>query len=104
MLDYIKLVPSTDQSTRTLDIPNLLRRLGLVIQIDLSSTRVSLEVKAWVKTQQCLVNLGDSTTTARLLDSYPLRRLEASLCSKHIMSPQRRSFFARRLLLQILCL
>ena len=64
--DYIKLVPSTDQS-RTLEIPILLRRLRLVIQIDLSSTRISLEVKAWAKTQQCLVNLGGSTATARLI-------------------------------------
>ena len=42
--NYIKLAPSTDQ-TRTLDIPFLLHRLGLAIQIDLSSTRVSLQVK-----------------------------------------------------------
>ena len=52
--------------SRTVDIPIVLHRLGLVIQVDLS-TRESLEVKMSVKVRKCLVNLGDST--ARLLDS-----------------------------------
>ena len=58
--------PSTNQS-RILAISILLQRLGLAEQIDLSLMRVSLEVKAWAKTQECSANLEDST--ARLLDN-----------------------------------
>ena len=47
---YVKLALCTDQS-RTPDIPILLRRLGLAVQIDLTSTRVTLEVKVWAKTR-----------------------------------------------------
>ena len=45
-IDYVKLAPCTDQS-RTLDIPILLHRLGLAIQVDLSLTCVSVEVEEW---------------------------------------------------------
>ena len=44
-----------------------LHRLGLAEQIDLPLMRVSLEIKAWAKTQECSANLEDST--ARLLDN-----------------------------------
>ena len=62
--------PSTDQS-RTLDIPILFHMLGLVIQINSSSTRVSLAVKVWAKTRQCSANLGDPTARCWIPNPLP---------------------------------
>ena len=62
--------PSTDQS-RTLDIPILFHMLGLVIQINSSSPRVSLAVKVWAKTRQCSANLGDPTARCWIPNPLP---------------------------------